>query len=299
VFLGVCLVWLLFPVLSLASNERCQEDRRQNLVIAGPGAHSHSALDESDEFYDPRSVQTIYLEITPENLARLKGALPKRITVPGTFRWKDKTFENVGIRYKGNSSSHPNAGHKRSFLISFSEFATDRCFAGLRSVALDNGIQFGSLFSEPLITDALRALGVCPMRSPWKSRVSDPLKCIAQRRTSTGCWRLSGFNFARRNGLAFNSTGPWKGEAGTGSRFDQVSEAQGSRMSKRIIGHARLGFAWSEAAPRWNHMQNPLHRRLRPAVAPGFGPPEAAAAEEPGRYARFICRRSANGQPGL
>ena len=31
---------------------------------------------------------------------------------------------------------------------------------GLRHVALDNGIQFGSLFSECLITDALRGLGV-------------------------------------------------------------------------------------------------------------------------------------------
>ena len=36
----------------------------------------------------------------------------------------------------------------------------DQQFLGLRHVALDNGIQFGSLFSERLITDALRGVGV-------------------------------------------------------------------------------------------------------------------------------------------
>ena len=36
----------------------------------------------------------------------------------------------------------------------------DQRFLGLRHVALDNGIQFGSLFSEPLIPGMLRELGV-------------------------------------------------------------------------------------------------------------------------------------------
>lgn len=37
-------------------------------------------------------------------------------------------------------------------------------FLGLRHVALDNGIQFGSLFSERLISDALREVGVTASR---------------------------------------------------------------------------------------------------------------------------------------
>jgi spore coat protein CotH len=54
----------------------------------------------------------------------------------------------------------PNSPQKRGFLIAFSEFNKGQRFLGLRHVALDNGIQFGSLFSERLITDALRGLGV-------------------------------------------------------------------------------------------------------------------------------------------
>ena len=128
------------------------------LVVAM--ASAAPAADPTDGFYDPATVQTIYLDIKPQDLERMHRALPQRICVPGTFRWKDQKFEEVGIRYKGNSSSAPDSPHKRSFLIAFSEYKPGQRFMGLRHVALDNGIQFGSLFSERLITDALRGLGV-------------------------------------------------------------------------------------------------------------------------------------------
>ncbi len=118
------------------------------------------AAENSDRFYNPEMVQAIHLEVRPEDLERLNRALPQRIFVPGIFRWNDRTVENVGVRYKGNSSSNPDPLHKRGFLIAFSEFKKGQRFLGLRHVALDNGIQFGSLFSERLITDALRGLGV-------------------------------------------------------------------------------------------------------------------------------------------
>jgi hypothetical protein len=115
---------------------------------------------EDDKFFDPAVVQTVHLEIAPADLERLQRALPRRIRVPATFRWNDVTLHSVGLGYKGNSSSAPDSPHKRSFLITFSEFEKGQRFLGLRHVALDNGIQFGSLFSERLITDVLRGLGV-------------------------------------------------------------------------------------------------------------------------------------------
>ncbi|MGE3311361.1 MAG: CotH kinase family protein [Limisphaerales bacterium] len=120
--------------------------------------------DPSAAFFDPAVVQNIHLEISPENLDRMRRALPERISVPGTFRWKDQTLHPVGIRYKGNSSSSPDATHKRSFLIEFSEFTKGQRFLGLRHVALDNAVQFGGLYSERLITDILRAAGVVASR---------------------------------------------------------------------------------------------------------------------------------------
>jgi hypothetical protein len=118
------------------------------------------ASDATDRFYDPDAVQTIRLEIRSEDLERLRRALPRRIYVPSTFRWGDQTLQNVGLRYKGNSSSSPEWSHKRGFVVDFGEFEKGQRFLGLRHVALDNGIQFGSLFSERLITDILRGVGV-------------------------------------------------------------------------------------------------------------------------------------------
>lgn len=118
----------------------------------------------SDRFFDPSVLQTIYLEIGAEDLERMQRALPRRIWVPGTFGWNDRPAVRVGIRYKGNSSSQPSRPFKRSFLISFGEFDAGQRFLGLRHVALDNGIQFGGLFSEPLISEILRGAGVTASR---------------------------------------------------------------------------------------------------------------------------------------
>ena len=123
-------------------------------------ASAAPAADPTDGFYDPETVQTIHLDIKAQDLERMHRALPQRICVPGTFHWKDQKLEEVGIRFKGNSSSAPESPYKRSFLIAFSEYEPGQRFMGLRHVALDNGIQFGSLFSERLITDVLRGLDV-------------------------------------------------------------------------------------------------------------------------------------------
>lgn len=130
------------------------------LIPGLPAASAPAAEDPSDRFYDPAVVQAMHLEIAPEDLERLHRALPQRISVPGVFRWGDQTLGPVGIRFRGNSSSMPHASHKRSFLVAFAEYRPGLRFLGLRHVALDNGVQFGGLFSEPLITEALRGVGV-------------------------------------------------------------------------------------------------------------------------------------------
>jgi spore coat protein CotH len=111
-------------------------------------------------FYQPDEVQSVHLHVAEKDLKRMLAALPELIEVPASFRWRDITVENVSIRFKGNSSSNPNQTHKRSFLIKFDQSDKDRRFFGLRQVSFDNGIQFGSLFSEPIITDILRDLRI-------------------------------------------------------------------------------------------------------------------------------------------
>lgn len=109
------------------------------------------------EFYAPPEVQTIHLTISESHRNLMAQSLPKRVYVPATFKWRDIKVDNVAVRFKGNSSSNPRQRHKRSFLIKFSEYDKSQRFLGMRRVSFDNGVQFGSLFSEPIITEILRA----------------------------------------------------------------------------------------------------------------------------------------------
>ncbi len=111
-------------------------------------------------FYQPDGVQSVHLEVAEKDLKRMLAGLPELVEVPATFRWWDVTVENVSVRFKGNSSSNPKQTHKRSFLIKFDGSDKDRRFFGLRQASFDNGVQFGSLFSEPIITEILRDHGV-------------------------------------------------------------------------------------------------------------------------------------------
>jgi hypothetical protein len=113
-----------------------------------------------EDFYSPLSVQKIHLSIDAADLRKMKEALPERIYVPATMRWRNLEIPNVGVRFKGDSSSQPQQTHKRSYLIKFSHYETDQRFLGMERVALDNGVQFGSLFSEPIVTEILRDLNI-------------------------------------------------------------------------------------------------------------------------------------------
>ena len=112
------------------------------------------------DFYRVDEVQTIHLRVAEADLKRMLAALPERIYVRASFRWRDVSVDNVAIRVKGNSSSAPAQQHKRSFLVRFDEYANDQRFLGLQRVSFDNGVQFGSVFSEPIITEVLRDQGI-------------------------------------------------------------------------------------------------------------------------------------------
>ena len=112
-----------------------------------------------DNFYNANQVQNIHLTITRSDQQKMQAALPECIYVPATLSWNNQTLRQVGVRFKGNSSANPNQTHKRSYLIKFSKYKEKQRFLGMERISLDNGVQFGSLFSEPIITNILRQLG--------------------------------------------------------------------------------------------------------------------------------------------
>ena len=148
---------------------------------SAPGPPGRGLADDKAvaAFYRPDEVQSIYLHIADKNMKRMLAALPELIDVPATFRWRNVTVENVSVRFKGDSSSHPTQPFKRSFLVKFDRYDRDRRFFGLRQASFDNGVQFGSLFSEPIITDILCDHGVTAHRCNYaKLYVNDEYRGV-------------------------------------------------------------------------------------------------------------------------
>ncbi len=127
----------------------------------------HSA----DDFYKHDEVQSVRLEILPTDRQKMLDALPERIYVPATFHWRDVELRNVGVRFKGNSSSNPRQQHKRSYLIKFDKYHNGQRFLGLRRASFDNAVQFGSVFSEPIITEILADIGLPTHRANYAGLV--------------------------------------------------------------------------------------------------------------------------------
>jgi spore coat protein CotH len=172
----------------------------------------------SNEFYELAVVQEVRLDMLPSNRERMLQALPQRIYVPATFRWKDQIVENVGVRFKGNSSSSPNQKHKRSYLVKFNEYEKGVRFLGLRRAAFDNAIQFGSVFSEPLITEILRDLGLHASRCNFtKLYVNDNYQGVY-----VNVERIDKSFIEAQFG---NPAGPlYKGEGGPGGNLDLIDD---------------------------------------------------------------------------
>lgn len=126
---------------------------------------------DADAFYDPDVVQDVELTIADADIARMDAALPERIYVPAMITWGDVVVADVGVRYKGNSSSIPGVSMQRSFLVHTNEFVDGQRFLGLKHLAFDNGCQFGAVFSQRLITDILQRKGVIAPRASY-ARIS-------------------------------------------------------------------------------------------------------------------------------
>ena len=59
-----------------------------------------SAEPELGDFYRGDEVQSVYLRVADEEMQRMQAALPERIYVQASFRWRDISVENVAIRFK-------------------------------------------------------------------------------------------------------------------------------------------------------------------------------------------------------
>ena len=193
-------------------------------------------------FYSSNLVHSISLEIDKQAEESMNAALPERIYVPATFRLGNVRLTEVGVRFKGNSSSHPRQRYKRSFLIKFSKYKKEQRFLGLERISLDNGIQFGSLFSERLITPVLHKLDVKAPRCNYVrlsiNGVDRGVYVNVERIDATFLQR----NFGDENGALYKVD-----EGGAGGNLGGLPPNPGPEVLKRLAFESKSPNASKDA----------------------------------------------------
>jgi len=83
-----------------------------------------------------------------------------------TIRFGDEVYEDIGLRFKGNSSSSVR-GLKKSYKFKFDEFDKKQRFYGFKKLNFSNGFRDPSLLREKLAYDLFREAGVPASRATF------------------------------------------------------------------------------------------------------------------------------------
>jgi hypothetical protein len=136
---------------------------------AGCGGGSHSSADNIPPVEPPADYAVAYnrttlddyeIEISAVNWQALQNNPFEYVS--GTLKFKDETYYNVGIRYKGNSSYYASGMDiKKSFKVHLNEFVPDQRFHGLKKLNFNNCFKDPSLMREMIGYDIFEAAG-CP-----------------------------------------------------------------------------------------------------------------------------------------
>jgi hypothetical protein len=83
-----------------------------------------------------------------------------------SFEWGEYRFDNVGVRFKGNSSYNVN-GRKKPFRIKLNEFVKGQKIESMASFSLSNGWNDPSMVREPAYYQIARAMGLKASRANY------------------------------------------------------------------------------------------------------------------------------------
>ena len=134
-----------------------------SLCGCGGGSHgSEPAVELPPDYgvaYNLTMLDDYEIEISAANWQALQNDPFEYVS--GTLRFKDETYYNVGLRYKGNSSYFTVPPPKKSFKIHLNEFMPSQRFHGLKKLNFNNCFKDPSLMREMIGYDIFDAAG-CP-----------------------------------------------------------------------------------------------------------------------------------------
>jgi len=152
------------------------------VALAAPpsDATSTKPADPADRLFTTSRIWLLRIKISPEQFramqppARPPGPRPPAARteefpyVRADLEFEGRTFANVGLRYKGNSSFRaPGAGPKRPFHVDVNRFEKGLSFLGLAAFNLNNNAMDPSQMRESLAYALFRDAGVPAPRTAY------------------------------------------------------------------------------------------------------------------------------------
>lgn len=123
-----------------------------------------------DTLFTPTAIVSVELGLSLEAEARLKA--DPRTYVPGSLQvtWADgtrETFEQIGVRLKGQKGSARTLQQKSAFLLKINEYVRGQRLFGVTKLALNNMVQDPTMMREHLAYQLFRAMGVPAPRTGY------------------------------------------------------------------------------------------------------------------------------------
>ena len=108
------------------------------------------------KFYDESVIETIYIDFSQNDYAQqLAQNYQSKTEIPATLRYKDKVLEQVGVRYRGNTS-YSRAGDKKSFSVDLEWSIDGQDINGYNELKLNNAYEDPSSMREVLYSNLIR-----------------------------------------------------------------------------------------------------------------------------------------------
>lgn len=154
---------------------------------AGRASHNNGYPADYDQVFKQNEVQKFEFIFTSDEWEDMQDDLSSKVSTGGppgqfdnedpsyfhcTVKYNDLTWENVGIRYKGNSSLRANSG-KLPLRLQFDEFEDEfpeimnQRFYGFKELSLSSNYNDPSLMREKSADDLFREFGVPAVRSAF------------------------------------------------------------------------------------------------------------------------------------
>lgn len=118
-----------------------------------------AAKDDSDKLFDGGEIPRLRIEITPNNLDKLRNE-PRTYVRAVLVETGGEKLQGVGVKLKGAAGSFQGVDDKPAFTINSDKFAKDQSFRGLKKWHLNNSVQDETYLHELLCSELFRAAKV-------------------------------------------------------------------------------------------------------------------------------------------